>query len=71
MLVEIQSNDNGSGMNTMLYVHRATNDKMKLFEQKPIVSIEEDNFLNYSLILKKNLKKHKMGRFILEYLFQN
>ena len=44
MLVEIQSNDNGSGMNTLLYVHRSTNDKMKLFEQRPIVSIEEDDF---------------------------
>lgn len=62
MLVEIQTNDNGSGMNTMLYVHRATNDKMKLFEQRPIVSIEEDDFFELFPNPEKEFEKAQNGK---------
>lgn len=44
MLVEIQSTDNGSGCNTLLKVYKAYNEKMKLFEQRPFCSIEQDDF---------------------------
>jgi hypothetical protein len=62
MLVEIQSNDNGSGMNTLLCVHRSTNDKIKLFEQRPIVSIEEDDFFELFPNPEKEFEKAQNGK---------
>lgn len=62
MLVEIQSNNNGSGMNTLLYVHRSTNDKMKLFEQRPIASIEEDDFFELFPNPEKEFEKAQKGK---------
>jgi len=46
MLVEILSNDNGSGCNTTLNVHKCYNRKFKLFEQKPLCKIEQDDFFD-------------------------
>lgn len=62
MLVQIYSNDNGSGMNTMLSIYRSTNDKLKLFEQRPVCSIEEDDFFELFANPEKEFEKAQNGK---------
>jgi hypothetical protein len=44
MLVEINSLDNGSGVNSNLDVYLSYNDKQKLFELRPYCRIDENDF---------------------------
>ena len=60
MLVEIHSNDSGSGMNTTLTVYRSYNEQQKLFELRPICTIDESDFCE--ILTDKQIDKMYSGQ---------
>ncbi len=60
MLIEICSNDNGSGTNSTLDVYKCYNPAQKLFEFKPFCKIDEDDFFN--LLSEKEVEKANNGK---------
>ena len=60
MLVEIQSLDNGSGMNSYLDVYLCYNVKQKLFNQRPFCKIDED--VLYDMLSDKEVEKATNGK---------
>ncbi len=61
MLVEVISNDNGSGMISTLSVYKCYNTQQKLFETKRYCIIEEDDFLE--LLSENEEKKYESGKY--------
>jgi hypothetical protein len=62
MLIEINSLDNGSGMNSYLNVHLCYNAKQKLFESRPYCKIDEDAL--YDMLTDKEVEKATNGHCI-------
>lgn len=61
MLVEVISNDNGSGMISTLSVYKCYNSQQKLFETKRYCTIEEDDF--FELLSESEQKKFESGKY--------
>lgn len=60
MLIEICSNDNGSGTNSTLDIYKCYNPAQKLFEQRPFCKIDEDDF--YDLLTEKDVDNALNGK---------
>ena len=62
MLIQVDSTDNGSGMSTKLKVYKCYNPKLKLFDNRPYTTIEEDDFIE--LLTPSQQKKFEQGTYI-------
>jgi hypothetical protein len=60
MLIEINSLDNGSGVNSNLAVYLSYNSQQKLFELRPYCRIDENDFAE--LLAEKQIEKMLNGK---------
>lgn len=62
MMVQIESLDNGSGVNTKLDIYKVYNTKQKLTEPRPYCLIEQDDFFELFNDPEKEFNKACEGK---------